>query len=84
VRSERTGRGKVSEPKITYVQNDEGDWCGLYVDGSLEYEGHSMPASFLMDILERTILPDTTFVKHYDYHMNDDHLPQREHDLRTD
>lgn len=28
--------------KITVVHNDTWDWCGIYVDGTLFREGHSL------------------------------------------
>jgi len=28
---------------VKYIMNCEGDWCGVYVDGELYYEGHEVP-----------------------------------------
>lgn len=30
--------------RLTYVTNTEGDWEAIYIDGKLNYEGHSIPA----------------------------------------
>lgn len=32
-------------PKYTLVSSQEGDWIGLYRDGVLVHEGHSIPES---------------------------------------
>ena len=29
-------------PKIDFVNSNDGDWCGLYVDGQLIAENHSL------------------------------------------
>lgn len=29
--------------EITYVENESGDWCGIYVGNKLQVEGHSIP-----------------------------------------
>lgn len=29
---------------LTYVTNTDGDWEAIYIDGKLNYEGHSIPA----------------------------------------
>lgn len=36
--------------KIDYV--DGGDWCGVFVDGRLRYEGHSVPTHFMFQLLK--------------------------------
>jgi hypothetical protein len=37
--------------KYALVSNDEGDWIGLYEDGKLLYEGHSIDESKMLDLL---------------------------------
>lgn len=29
---------------LTYVTNTDGDWEGIYIDGKLHHEAHSIPA----------------------------------------
>lgn len=41
----------VSELRLDYVQTDEGDWEGIYIDGELFYEGHSIPTDVMIDIV---------------------------------
>jgi hypothetical protein len=40
---------------ITVVHGE--DWCGLYINGTLEYEGHSLPWFEVIHALQR-IAPD--------------------------
>lgn len=37
--------------QLTLVSGE--DWCGLYVDGHLEFEGHSLPWFELVQIIDR-------------------------------
>jgi hypothetical protein len=37
--------------RITIVRNDEGDWVGVYIDGELKYENHSIRNEELLDII---------------------------------
>lgn len=39
-------------PKVTFVMNDEGDWVGLYIDGYLAYEGHSISETKMLELLD--------------------------------
>ena len=34
--------------EIVFVWGDEGDWSGLYVDGKLEHEDHSLEADLVL------------------------------------
>lgn len=34
-----------------YVSNTEGDWAGIYVDGSLKYEGSTIPHFIWLKLL---------------------------------
>lgn len=36
---------------ITLVFNDEGDWMGVYKQGVLVYEGHSIEPTHLLDLI---------------------------------
>ena len=38
--------------KIVYVDTEDGDWCGLYVDGELFEEGHEIPRQIWIQLLE--------------------------------
>jgi hypothetical protein len=40
----------MSNPKYTLVFSD--DWCGIYVDGELEYENHTLSVIDLLLITE--------------------------------
>ena len=37
--------------KVVYVTNDEGDWCGVYIDGKQVHEGHGIPIREWLEIL---------------------------------
>lgn len=39
----------VKKCKIVFVNSASGDWEGLYVDGKLIYEGHTIPRDLLME-----------------------------------
>jgi hypothetical protein len=36
---------------IVIVNGDEGDWLGVYLDGVLVYQGHSIEPSRLLEII---------------------------------
>lgn len=38
--------------RLTYVTNEYGGWCGIFVDGILEDEGHGIPTHTWLDYLE--------------------------------
>lgn len=40
-------------PHITILDADSGDWSGLYVDGKLSFEGHSIDERQLLQLLQR-------------------------------
>lgn len=40
------------KPKITRVTCPAGDWVGLYIDGELIEDGHSIPDWKLLEILQ--------------------------------
>lgn len=37
--------------RVAIVNFDSGDWEGIYVNGILEYEGHSIPTHILLHIM---------------------------------
>lgn len=39
------------EPVINIVRSEDGDWAGLYIDGQLKTEGHSITSSDVLDAL---------------------------------
>ena len=47
----------MSAPDYKYVSAD--DWCGLYINGELEIEGHSISASEWLDIIDELIVDHT-------------------------
>ena len=38
--------------KLTYVTNEYGEWCGVYIDGKLDTEGHSIPVYEWLDYIK--------------------------------
>ena len=44
---------------LSYVSSSNGDWCGIYVDGQLYTEGHSITVWEWLQII-KTLLIDTT------------------------
>jgi hypothetical protein len=50
----------LEEQLITLVRAEAGDWTGLYQDGKLLYEGHSVDDSRLLELLgiEHTVKED--------------------------
>lgn len=39
------------QPKITLVGVEEGDWIGLYIDGKLVRDGHSIDERMMLEFL---------------------------------
>ena len=39
-------------PQVTIVVSEESDWEGIYVNGTLKHEGHSLCARDVLDALE--------------------------------
>ena len=37
---------------LIYISSSNGDWCGIYVDGQLYTEGHSIAVLEWLDIVE--------------------------------
>lgn len=52
--------------QINYVQGD--DWCGLYIDGKLVHEGHSIDVTQILSILD---------IAHHITYVNDDWMYSR-------
>ncbi len=46
------GRCEVSAIKITLVHSPDHDWVGLYVDGELKHEGHSINENEMLELLQ--------------------------------
>lgn len=44
--------------KLIYVLSSDGDWSGIYIDGKLDYEGHSIPAWVWMDCINLASLTE--------------------------
>lgn len=42
---------KIAFPKITFVNADTGDWEGIYVDGVLLREDHSLAPDDVLSVL---------------------------------
>lgn len=38
-------------PKIAFVNSNDGDWEGIYVDGVLKREGHSLSPDDVLSVL---------------------------------
>lgn len=63
----------MSAVKITLVSGDDGDWIGMYVDGELKAEGHSLSERRVLEVLKSV----------YEFEVEgittkiDDRLPQR-------
>jgi len=38
--------------KLTYVTNEYGEWCGVYIDGKLDLEGHSVAVNDWLDYIK--------------------------------
>lgn len=62
--------------KIDYVYAD--DWCGLYVDGKLEYEGHSLDPYHVFVALK---LPFNEFAVNEDWLCDEGRLPENLEDV---
>lgn len=39
---------------IIIAYDDEGDWMGVYLDGDLVYQGHSISPSMLLSVIGQT------------------------------
>lgn len=42
----------TKQVSLTVVNSNEGDWCGLYVDGRLIHQGHDFPIRQLIGHLK--------------------------------
>lgn len=60
------------------VMSESGDWEGLYIDGFLVLEGHSLSAR---QVLEAMKIPTTWRSAPSDYFDNNSRLPERLKDL---
>jgi hypothetical protein len=39
------------EPEVRYVTCESGDWCGLYINGKLVTQGHSIGTREILELL---------------------------------
>ncbi len=39
-------------PQITFVNSEDGDWVGVYLDGKLVQQDHSLDCDDILDILK--------------------------------
>ena len=37
--------------KLTYVSSTDGEWCGVYIDGKLDYETHTILVCYWLDVI---------------------------------
>lgn len=43
----------MADVKITFVSAEAGDWVGMYIDGKLVDEGHSIPPHRILNAMAR-------------------------------
>lgn len=49
--------------KVVYVRDEGGDWAGLYIDGELEDQNHSLDVGMVLDTLyERGLIEYESFM----------------------
>lgn len=67
--------------QATYVIAD--DWCGLYADGELVVEGHSINPYEALSAFRNTQIEDVTLYEIFPYSWLEDrgHLPQNLDDI---
>jgi len=51
----------MGKNRIAIVNFDNGDWEAIYVNGKLEYEGHSIPTHVLLNIMIKYEAFDDTY-----------------------
>ncbi|RWH49571.1 MAG: hypothetical protein E5V72_02010 [Mesorhizobium sp.] len=68
--------------KIVYARGD--DWEGLYIDGELETQGHSISLSELLDIIKEKGVIETAETRMVDLNWLGDHgtLPNNIEEVR--
>lgn len=65
--------------RVTLVHDDSGDWMGVYIDGALRYQGHSIEDSKLLELVG----VDHTYVTSYISSVGESHLPDALEDVPT-
>lgn len=70
---------------ITLARDSGGDWEGLYIDGRLVHEAHSLDASTMLDLLaEAGVIGPARVAYDVDLDPNVGRFPPDEKDLPTD
>lgn len=79
-----TRKNNVTLPPMTVRLVDADDWKGLYVNGNLKYEGHSIPDFVWVEVLRG----DQIFLDEYeggmDTLMNTGRFPERFSDFKEE
>lgn len=57
------------------------DWAGLYLDGQLEYEGHSIPDFWYLSLLDKLGIETK---EEWQETLDVSHLPTRYSDIKTE
>lgn len=68
------------ESEIVLVSGEE-DWEGVYVNGTLFWEGHSVPGWVVIDALASAGLPARTFTVSHDWMIDEGRLPKSLSDI---
>jgi hypothetical protein len=42
----------MKKSKLVFVHDNSGDWAGMYIDGKLVTEGHSLPYNEVLNFLD--------------------------------
>jgi hypothetical protein len=64
--------------RVTVLTDD--DWKAIYIDDTLQYEGHSIPAFWWTRVIEQLGHPAT--IKEVEFELNGGAAPERLSDLR--
>lgn len=63
----------MTPPPVLVVNSDDGDWVGIYLNGRLAYEGHTISPERLLELLS---------VQHESHEiLVEDRLPEKFEDL---
>lgn len=67
---------------VTHVFASGGDWEGLYLDDNLKFEGHSIKAWELGDLISRYLITDyTSFTVNNEWMEEQGYLPENIKDI---
>lgn len=68
---------KLKPSRIVFASSEDGDWIGLYIDGVLVDEGHSIPAERAVDYVLGALGHDVSDGRSCGAWLSDDgHLPR--------